>query len=300
MSRSEIEICGIKLKNPIITASGTYGFGEEYLNYYDPKILGAIASKGLTRFPKKGNEGIRIWESPSGILNSIGLENPGVENFVKDYLPRMKKLGTEIFVNLGGNTIEEYADGAKILNDYDFNFIELNISCPNVHEGGMAFGIEADAAYKVVKAVRKVTDKILFVKLSPNAKDITEVAKAAEEAGADGISLINTILAMAVDFNKRENVFKNDYAGLSGPAVKPIALRMTHQVKRAVNIPIIAMGGICSYRDALEFIMVGASAVEVGTYNFMNPKGPQEIIEDLENYLVDKNEYLKDLVGIIK
>lgn len=300
MSRSEIEICGIKLKNPIITASGTYGFGEEYLNYYDPKILGAIASKGLTRFPKKGNEGIRIWESPSGILNSIGLENPGVENFVKDYLPRMKKLGTEIFVNLGGNTIEEYADGAKILNDYDFNFIELNISCPNVHEGGMAFGIEADAAYKVVTAVRKVTDKILFVKLSPNAKDITEVAKAAEEAGADGISLINTILAMAVDFNKRENVFKNDYAGLSGPAVKPIALRMTHQVKRAVNIPIIAMGGICSYRDALEFIMVGASAVEVGTYNFMNPKGPQEIIEDLENYLVDKNEYLKDLVGIIK
>lgn len=300
MSRSEIEICGIKLKNPIITASGTYGFGEEYLNYYDPKILGAIASKGLTRFPKKGNEGIRIWESPSGILNSIGLENPGVENFVKDYLPRMKKLGTEIFVNLGGNTIEEYADGAKILNDYDFNFIELNISCPNVHEGGMAFGIEAEAAYKVVKAVRKVTDKILFVKLSPNAKDITEVAKSVEEAGADGISLINTILAMAVDFNKRENVFKNDYAGLSGPAVKPIALRMTHQVKRAVNIPIIAMGGICSYRDALEFIMVGASAVEVGTYNFMNPKGPQEIIEDLENYLVDKNEYLKDLVGIIK
>ena len=300
MSRSEIEICGIKLKNPIITASGTYGFGEEYLNYYDPKILGAIASKGLTRFPKKGNEGIRIWESPSGILNSIGLENPGVENFVKDYLPRMKKLGTEIFVNLGGNTIEEYADGAKILNDYDFNFIELNISCPNVHEGGMAFGIEADAAYKVVKAVRKVTDKILFVKLSPNAKDITEVAKSVEEAGADGISLINTILAMAVDFNKRENVFKNDYAGLSGPAVKPIALRMTHQVKRTVDIPVIAMGGICSYRDALEFIMVGASAVEVGTYNFMNPKGPQEIIEDLENYLVDKNEYLKDLVGIIK
>lgn len=300
MSRSEIEICGIKLKNPIITASGTYGFGEEYLNYYDPKILGAIASKGLTRFPKKGNEGIRIWESPSGILNSIGLENPGVENFVKDYLPRMKKLGTEIFVNLGGNTIEEYADGAKILNDYDFNFIELNISCPNVHEGGMAFGIEAEAAYKVVKAVRKVTDKILFVKLSPNAKDITEVAKSVEEAGADGISLINTILAMAVDFNKRENVFKNDYAGLSGPVVKPIALRMTHQVKRAVDIPVIAMGGICSYRDALEFIMVGASAVEVGTYNFMNPKGPQEIIEDLENYLVDKNEYLKDLVGIIK
>lgn len=300
MSRSEIEICGIKLKNPIITASGTYGFGEEYLNYYDPKILGAIVSKGLTRFPKKGNEGIRIWESPSGILNSIGLENPGVENFVKDYLPRMKKLGTEIFVNLGGNTIEEYADGAKILNDYDFNFIELNISCPNVHEGGMAFGIEAEAAYKVVKAVRKVTDKILFVKLSPNAKDITEVAKSVEEAGADGISLINTILAMAVDFNKRENVFKNDYAGLSGPAVKPIALRMTHQVKRTVDIPVIAMGGICSYRDALEFIMVGASAVEVGTYNFMNPKGPQEIIEDLENYLVDKNEYLKDLVGIIK
>lgn len=287
-SRSEIDLAGIKLKNPIIMASGTYGYGEEFKNFYDPKILGGISSKGITRHPKKGNEGIRIWETPSGILNSIGLENPGVEEFVKEKIFSMQELGTEIFVNLGGNTIEEYVESTKILNDYEFAAIELNISCPNVKEGGMAFGMDKDSAAKVVREVMKVTNKKVFVKLSPNAGDIVGIAKAVEAEGATGLSLINTILGMVIDLNREEIVFNNTYAGLSGPAVKPIALRILHQVARAVEIPIIGMGGITNYKDVLEFLMAGATAVEVGTYNFMNPNAGAEIISDLEKYLEEK------------
>ena len=295
-SRTEIDLAGIKLKNPIIMASGTYGYGEEFKNFYDPKILGGISSKGITRHPKKGNEGIRIWETPSGILNSIGLENPGVEEFVKEKIFSMQGLGTEIFVNLGGNTIEEYVESTKILNDYDFAAIELNISCPNVKEGGMAFGMDKDSAARVVREVMKVTNKKVFVKLSPNAGDIVGIAKAVEAEGATGLSLINTILGMAIDFDREEIVFNNTYAGLSGPAVKPIALRILHQVARAVDIPIIGMGGISSYKDVLEFLMAGATAVEVGTYNFMNPKAGAEIISDLEKYLEEKNKDIKDYI----
>lgn len=295
-SRTEIDLAGIKLKNPIIMASGTYGYGEEFKNFYDPKILGGISSKGITRHPKKGNEGIRIWETPSGILNSIGLENPGVEEFVKEKIFSMQDLGTEIFVNLGGNTIEEYVESTKILNDYDFAAIELNISCPNVKEGGMAFGMDKDSAARVVREVMKVTNKKVFVKLSPNAGDIVGIAKAVEAEGATGLSLINTILGMAIDFDREEIVFNNTYAGLSGPAVKPIALRILHQVARAVDIPIIGMGGITSYKDVLEFLMAGATAVEIGTYNFMNPKAGAEIISDLEKYLEEKNKDIKDYI----
>ncbi|MDU7114011.1 MAG: dihydroorotate dehydrogenase [Peptoniphilus harei] len=295
-SRSEIDLAGIKLKNPIIMASGTYGYGEEFKNFYDPKILGGISSKGITRHPKKGNEGIRIWETPSGILNSIGLENPGVEEFVKEKIFSMQELGTEIFVNLGGNTIEEYVESTKILNDYEFAAIELNISCPNVKEGGMAFGMDKDSAAKVVREVMKVTNKKVFVKLSPNAGDIVGIAKAVESEGATGLSLINTILGMAIDLNREEIVFNNTYAGLSGPAVKPIALRILHQVARAVDIPIIGMGGITSYKDVLEFLMAGATAVEIGTYNFMNPKAGAEIISDLEKYLEEKNKNIRDYI----
>ncbi|MFR6448534.1 MAG: dihydroorotate dehydrogenase [Peptoniphilus grossensis] len=295
-SRTEIDLAGIKLKNPIIMASGTYGYGEEFKNFYEPKILGGISSKGITRHPKKGNEGIRIWETPSGILNSIGLENPGVEEFVKEKIFSMQNLGTEIFVNLGGNTIEEYVESTKILNDYDFAAIELNISCPNVKEGGMAFGMDKDSAARVVREVMKVTNKKVFVKLSPNAGDIVGIAKAVEAEGATGLSLINTILGMAIDFDREEIVFNNTYAGLSGPAVKPIALRILHQVARAVDIPIIGMGGITSYKDVLEFLMAGATAVEVGTYNFMNPKAGAEIISDLEKYLEEKNKNIKDYI----
>lgn len=295
-SRSEIDLAGIKLKNPIIMASGTYGYGEEFKNFYDPKILGGISSKGITRHPKKGNEGIRIWETPSGILNSIGLENPGVEEFVKEKIFSMQELGTEIFVNLGGNTIEEYVESTKILNDYEFAAIELNISCPNVKEGGMAFGMDKDSAAKVVRQVMKVTNKKVFVKLSPNAGDIVGIAKAVEAEGATGLSLINTILGMAIDLNREEIVFNNTYAGLSGPAVKPIALRILHQVARAVDIPIIGMGGITSYKDVLEFLMAGATAVEIGTYNFMNPKAGAEIISELEKYLEEKNKNINDYI----
>ena len=295
-SRSEIDLAGIKLKNPIIMASGTYGYGEEFKNFYDPKILGGISSKGITRHPKKGNEGIRIWETPSGILNSIGLENPGVEEFVKEKIFSMQELGTEIFVNLGGNTIEEYVESTKILNDYEFAAIELNISCPNVKEGGMAFGMDKDSAARVVREVMKVTNKKVFVKLSPNAGDIVGIAKAVEAEGATGLSLINTILGMAIDLNREEIVFNNTYAGLSGPAVKPIALRILHQVARAVDIPIIGMGGITSYKDVLEFLMAGATAVEIGTYNFMNPKAGAEIISDLEKYLEEKNKNIRDYI----
>lgn len=295
-SRTEIDLAGIKLKNPIIMASGTYGYGEEFKNFYDPKILGGISSKGITRHPKKGNEGIRIWETPSGILNSIGLENPGVEEFVKEKISSMQGLGTEIFVNLGGNTIEEYVESTKILNDYDFAAIELNISCPNVKEGGMAFGMDKDSAARVVREVMKVTNKKVFVKLSPNAGDIVGIAKAVEAEGATGLSLINTILGMAIDFDREEIVFNNTYAGLSGPAVKPIVLRILHQVARAVDIPIIGMGGITSYKDVLEFLMAGATAVEIGTYNFMNPKAGAEIISDLEKYLEEKNKDIKDYI----
>lgn len=295
-SRTEIDLAGIKLKNPIIMASGTYGYGEEFKNFYDPKILGGISSKGITRHPKKGNEGIRIWEPPSGILNSIGLENPGVEEFVKEKIYSMQELGTEIFVNLGGNTIEEYVESTKILNDYDFAAIELNISCPNVKEGGMAFGMDKDSAARVAREVMKVTNKKVFVKLSPNAGDIVGIAKAVEAEGATGLSLINTILGMAIDFYREEIVFNNTYAGLSGPAVKPIALRILHQVAKAVDIPIIGMGGITSYKDVLEFLMAGATAVEVGTYNFMNPKAGAEIISDLEKYLEEKNKNIKDYI----
>lgn len=295
-SRSEIDLAGIKLKNPIIMASGTYGYGEEFKNFYDPKILGGISSKGITRHPKKGNEGIRILETPSGILNSIGLENPGVEEFVKEKIFSMQELGTEIFVNLGGNTIEEYVESTKILNDYEFAAIELNISCPNVKEGGMAFGMDKDSAAKVVRQVMKVTNKKVFVKLSPNAGDIVGIAKAVEAEGATGLSLINTILGMAIDLNREEIVFNNTYAGLSGPAVKPIALRILHQVARAVDIPIIGMGGITSYKDVLEFLMAGATAVEIGTYNFMNPKAGAEIISDLEKYLEEKNKNINDYI----
>lgn len=299
MNRMEIELFGKKFKNPIIMASGTYGYGREFENYYNPKILGGISSKGITRFKKDGNRGIRIWETSSGIMNSIGLENPGVEYFVENSLEDMLKLGTEIFVNLGGNTIEEYMEAIEILNKYEGFLIELNISCPNVKAGGITFSDDAELAHKVVKNVMDLTDKKVIVKLSPNARDLVAVAKAVEEAGADGISLINTILAMAIDFDNKKKVFENTYAGLSGPAVKPIALRMVHQVSKNVNIPVIGMGGITNYRDVLEFLMAGASAVEIGTHNFMNPFSAKEIIEDLENYLEKKDEIITEYIGII-
>lgn len=299
MNRLKTTICGVEFKNPIITASGTYGYGREYERYYDPSILGAITSKGITYHAKDGNSGIRIWETPSGIINSIGLENPGIKVFCEEMIEDMLQIDTNIFINLGGNTIEEYVEGAKMLNDFDFFAIELNISCPNVKEGGMAFGTDEEAAFKVVSAVREVSKHRLFVKLSPNVGSIVNIAKAVERAGADGISLINTVLAMAIDVDKMEKVFDNTYAGLSGPAIKPIALRMTHEVCKNVNIPVIGMGGITTGLDAIEFILAGASAVQVGTANFMNPRAVLEIKNQMVEYLDKKNKTVDEIRGLV-
>lgn len=299
MNRLETEYLGIKFKNPLIGASGTYGYGTDYKDYYPIDLIGGISSKGLTYIPKEGNKGIRLWETPSGLMNSIGLENPGVENFIKEGMASIISLGPKVLINLGGNSIDDYVRGAELLNESKIDLIELNISCPNVKEGGMVFGVDPQSAAEVTRKVKKVSKHKIVVKLSPNARDISEIAKAVEEAGADGISLVNTFLAMAIDIKNKRPVFENTYAGLSGPAIKPIALRMVHQAAHAVKIPVIGMGGITSYKDVIEFIMAGAKLVQIGTYNFMNPYGVKEIIEDLDDYCKRENINLSDLYKIL-
>lgn len=299
MGRMNVNLMGMDLKNPLIMASGTYGYGRDYENEYSPSILGGISSKGITLLPKEGNPGIRIWETPSGIMNSVGLQNPGLEVFLRDYFYDMKSLGTKVLVNLGGNSIEQYVEAAKILDDYDVDCIELNISCPNVKEGAAVFGLKCESAEEVVRAVRAATKHRLLVKLSPNAENISDMAKSVEASGADGISLVNTFQAMAVDIVNKRPVFENIYAGLSGPAIKPIALRMVHQCSKSVSIPIVGLGGIISAKDVIEFIMVGATAVQIGTGNFMDPKLPVKILEDLEKYLEENNTTVEEIRGII-
>lgn len=293
-------LCGIELKNPVIAASGTFGNGVEFSEYIDISKLGAVSSKGLTLHPKDGNKGQRIYETSSGIMNSIGLQNPSVAGFIKDDLPIMEKFGTEIIVNLGGNTLEEYIEGAKLLENTNINMIELNISCPNVKEGGMAFGMFCDDANLVVREVRKVTSKKLMVKLSPNAHNLVEVALECEKAGADALSLVNTFNALAIDIFKRKAVFSNITAGLSGPCIKPIALRMVREVYKEVNIPVVGIGGISNYKDAVEFIMAGSTAIQVGTANFVNPQVMIEIINDMKQFMINENiKSLDEIRGII-
>lgn len=300
MNRLETEFLNYTLKNPVIAASGTFGYGEEYKDCYNPNLLGGIASKGLTLHPKEGNSGIRLWETPSGLLNSIGLENPSVQGFLNTEYARMRSLDTMLVVNLGGNTLEEYVEGAKLLNTVEIDVLELNISCPNVKEGGMAFGVDRWFAQKVTRAVKEATRHKLMVKLSPNVTDIAEMARACEEAGADAISLINTLQGMAIDVQNRRAVFDNVYAGLSGPAVMPIALRMVHQAVKAVKIPVVGMGGIMSARDAVAFLMAGAQAVMVGTGHFVNPYLGKELVEGLENYCSQEGlENINEIRGII-
>lgn len=300
MNRLHTEFLGFTMKNPVIAASGTFGYGEEYLDFYHPDVLGGIASKGLTLYPKSGNSGIRIFETPSGLMNSIGLENPSVKGFLEQEYKKMRNLKTLLFVNLGGNTLEEYVEGAKLLNEVDIDVLELNISCPNVKEGGMAFGVDPKSAAEVTRAVREATRHKLMVKLSPNVTHIGEMAKACEEAGADAISLINTIQGMAVDVDRKKAVFDHLYAGLSGPCVMPVALRMVHQVVQAVDIPVVGMGGIGSYKDALAFLMVGAQAVMIGTGQFVNPYLGKEMVEDLEKYCEKENlRNIGEIRGII-
>lgn len=300
MTDLRVKIADIEFKNPLIAASGTYGFGKEYEEYYDISKIGGVSTKGLTLKPKDGNEGIRLFETPSGLMNSIGLENPGIQAFIDNELDFLLSKDLITLVNIGGNNIEDYLEAVRLISKTEAQMIELNISCPNVKSGGMAFGIKTCVAKDVVKKVRDVTDKPLIVKLSPNANDIVEMAKACEEVGADALSLVNTFNAMAIDIDRRKTVFNNKTAGLSGPAIKPIALRMTYEVAKAVNIPVIGMGGIQNYRDVIEFIMAGASAVQVGTMNFTEPMIMVNIAEDLEKYMNDnKIESFEEIRGII-
>lgn len=296
----KVNINGVEFKNPVIAASGTFGFGGEYNNFYEVGMLGGISSKGLTINPKDGNEGIRVVETNAGMMNSVGLQNPGIDKFISVELPRMKKLGTNIIANVGGGCIEDYEEAVTRLRGTDIDMIELNISCPNVKSGGMAFGIKSKVAYEVVSKIKKIADKPLMVKLSPNAEDIVDMAIKCEAAGADSISLINTLKGLAIDPYKRKPVFNNVYAGLSGPAVKPVALRMVHEVAKAVNIPVIGLGGISTGLDAIEFMMAGASAIQIGTVNFFNPLAGMEIIKEIEEFCKQEGiNDINDIIGII-
>ena len=296
----KINIAGVEFKNPVIAASGTFGFGEEFKDYIDLNKLGGISSKGLTLKKNPGNPGIRIYETPAGIMNSIGLQNPGVDHFIENELVFMRKYDTVVIANLGGHSYDDYRLGAVKLNKSDIDMIELNISCPNLKEGGMAFGTDPKKAKEVISLVRKETNLPLIVKLSPNVTHIGEFAKIAEDCGADAISLVNTFNAMAVDINKKKFIFDNKTAGLSGPAIKPIALRMTYEVAQTVDIPVIAMGGIMNVEDCLEFMMVGASAIQVGTANFSKLDTMIEIIDNLERYCANNNiSDINDIVGIL-
>ena len=274
----------ILFKNPVVPASGTFGFGREYEAYYDLEKLGELCSKGLTLEPKPGNSGIRLWETPAGLMNSIGLENPGIDAFIEKEWPHLKELDTVTVVNVGGKDEESYLQAIEKLNAIEVKLIELNISCPNVKAGGMAYGMKAETAGDITKKVVRISNHPVMVKLSPNGDSVADIAKACEESGALGISLINTVQGMAIDYKKKAVVFDNLYAGLSGPAVKPIALRMTHQVCQAVKIPVMGMGGISTWEDALEFIMAGATCIQVGTMNFVNPLAPLDIIDGLQAY----------------
>lgn len=293
MTSLKVNINGVDFKNPVIAASGTFGFGEEYSEYFDVSRIGGISSKGLTINPKAGNEGRRLHEVTGGLINSIGLQNPGIDEFIELEIPKMRSLNTVILANMGGGTMDDYLAGASKLDKADVDIIELNISCPNVKSGGMAFGIKSCVAHEVVSEVRKVTKKPLMVKLSPNAEDIVEMAVKCREAGADSLSLVNTFKAMAIDINSRKPVFRNVFAGLSGACIKPMALRMTYEVAGAVDIPVIGMGGIMNAEDAIEFIMAGATAVQVGSANFVKPDIMLDIIDGMEAFM--KREGIKSI-----
>ena len=290
MVNTAIKIGGITLKNPVMTASGTYGYGLEYSDFIDLSKLGGIVVKGTTLNPRQGNPYPRMAETPSGMLNAVGLQNKGVEYFCSEIYPSIKDIDTHMIVNVSGSTVEDYMATAERIAELDkIPAIELNISCPNVKEGGMAFGVTCAGAAEVVRAVRKVYPKTLIVKLSPNVTDITEIARAVEAEGADSISMINTLLGMAIDVKSRKPILSTVTGGLSGPAVKPVALRMVWQTAKVVSIPIIGMGGISSCEDAIEFLLAGASAVQVGTYNCVDPTITTKIASGIEDYLVQNN-----------
>jgi dihydroorotate dehydrogenase (NAD+) catalytic subunit len=285
-----VDIGGLSLRNPVMTASGTFGYGEEFRPFVDLNRLGAIVVKGLSLEPTKGNKPPRISETPCGMLNAIGLENIGIDSFIEKKLPFLKTLSTPTIVNIYGKSIDEYSQLAERVEEIDgISGIEVNISCPNVKKGGIAFGVKPKSAYKVTRAVREKTSKTLIVKLSPNVTDISEIAVSAVDAGADSLSLINTITGMSIDINTRRSRLANITGGLSGPAIRPIALRMVWQVAQKVKVPVIGIGGIVSAEDAIEFFIAGATAVQIGTANFVNPRATVEIIEGIEKYMADRN-----------
>jgi len=300
--RMGIALGDLELKNPVMTASGTFGYGEEYADYLDLNRLGAIVVKGLSLEPREGNPPPRIMETASGMLNAVGLQNVGARAFVDDKLPLLREIKTPIIANIFGETIEEYIRVVELLNDVEgLAAIEVNISCPNVKRGGVAFGSDPAIAGQVTAAVKGASRLPVIVKLTPNVTDITEIARAAEAAGADALSLINTITGMSVDIDKRVPHLENITGGLSGPAIKPVALRMVWEVVNAVSIPVIGVGGILSARDALEFLIVGARAVQVGTANFLTPGVTADIIDDLKRYMLEKGiGDINDLIGTLR
>jgi len=303
MVDTKVQLCGITLDNPVIPASGTFGFGREFAEFYDLDVLGSISIKGTTREPRYGNPLPRIAECTDGMLNSVGLQNPGIEEVCKTELRDLAQLFHKpVVANISGFSLDEYVTCAEAMNSADnVGIIEVNVSCPNVHSGGMAFGVDPDSAAEVTAAVRRVTSKPVFVKLSPNVTDIVPIASACEAAGADGISLINTLLGMRIDLNKRKPVLANKMGGFSGPAIFPVAVRMVYQVACAVDIPIMGMGGISSARDVIEMMMAGATAVQVGAANLVDPYACKTIIETLPATMEELAiQRLEDIIGVVK
>jgi dihydroorotate dehydrogenase (NAD+) catalytic subunit len=300
--RLAVELCGLVLKNPVMTASGTFGYGEEYAPFCDLNRLGAIVVKGLSLEPRPGNPPPRIMETRCGMLNAVGLQNVGVRAFIEEKLPYVRQFNVTVIANIFGETIDEYRRVTEILNKaVGVHAIEVNISCPNVKKGGVAFGAYPDAAASVTEAVRGETDLPVIVKLTPNVTDITEIARAVESVGADAVSLINTLTGMSVDIERRRPYLANVTGGLSGPAVKPVALRMVWQVVRSVKIPVIGIGGISTAADALEFLITGASAVQIGTANFIHPAATMEILDGIEDYMIrHRIGSMKELIGSLQ
>lgn len=298
MAKLSVSIGNLQLKNPVLTASGTFGYGIEFSDFINLNDLGGFIVKGTTLQPRQGNDYPRMIETPSGMLNCVGLQNKGANYFCQSIYPQLKDLNTNVIVNVSGSSPEDYAEcAAKIAELDNIPAIELNISCPNVHDGGMAFGVTCSGAASVVKAVRKVYPKTLIVKLSPNVTDITEIARAVEAEGADSVSLINTLMGMAIDIERRKPILSIKTGGLSGPAVKPIAVRMVYQVAQTVRIPIIGLGGITTAADAIEFLQAGATAVEIGTANFIDPAVTIKVIQGIDQWLNEHN--IPDVNGII-
>lgn len=299
--RLHTSIAGIYMNTPVLTASGTFGFGEEFADFVDLSRLGGVMVKGTTLKPRRGNDGVRITETPKGMLNCIGLENPGVEIFLQETLPRIAKYDMNVIVNISGSTVEEYGILAEMLDVPEVAAIELNVSCPNVKEGGIVFGTDPKAAAAVVREAKAHTQKPVILKLSPNVTDIVTMAKAVEAAGADVISLINTLLGMEINIHSRKPTLGNITGGLSGPCIKPVALRMVYQVAKAVQVPIIGMGGISTWEDAAEFLLAGASAVAVGTANFTDPAVTMKICDGLNEYLARQHiESVQEIVGTVE